>query len=68
MNRIIKIDTDGFVWKIINGNAKEVFNSELFDLYELLDEGSERLIETIDELNLALENGIDIGLEVGYIK
>lgn len=68
MNRIIKIDTDGFVWKIVNGNAKEVFNSELFDLYELLDEGSERLIETIDELNLALENGIDIGIEVGYIK
>ena len=68
MNKIIKIDTDGFVWKIVNGNAKEIFNSELFDLYELLDEGSERLIETIDELNLALENGIDIGIEVGYIK
>ena len=68
MNKIIKIDTDGFAWKIVNGNAKEIFNSELFDLYELLDEGSERLIETIDELNLALENGIDIGIEVGYIK
>ena len=56
-----------FIWLIVTDKAKEIFNADLFQLYTLHDDGTEALIETFEDLNEALENGLDIGVEVGYI-
>lgn len=62
----IKITDDGFVWLVVTEKAKEIFISGLFSLYELHNDSSESLIEGLDQLNLALEQGAVIGIEVGF--
>jgi hypothetical protein len=59
---------EGFAWIIVTDKAKEIFNADLFQLYTLHDDGSEALIETFEDLNKSLENGLDIGIEVGHIS
>lgn len=56
-----------FIWLVVTDKAKEIFSADLFQLYTLHDDGSEALIETFEDLNEALENGLEIGVEVGYI-
>ena len=56
---------DAFVWLFVTNKAKEVFQSGLFEVYTLYDDGSERLCESIDDINDALESGIDLAIEVG---
>lgn len=67
MNKITK---DGFIWLLVTDKAKEIFNSGLFELYRLYDDGSdaEGLIESMDDLNEALEQGMNIGIEVGFLE
>lgn len=57
---------DGFAWKVVTDVAKEIFNSGVFPLYELHDDDSESLISESDHLNEVLENGGEIGIEVGF--
>lgn len=57
-----------FIWLIVTDKAKEIFSADLFQLYTLHDDGSEALIETFEDLNEALENGFEIGVEVGRIS
>jgi hypothetical protein len=57
-----------FVWLVVTDKAKEIFSADLFQLYTLHDDGSEALIETYEDLNKSLENGLDIGIEVGHIS
>jgi len=57
-----------FIWLIVTDKAKEIFNADLFQLYTLHDDGTEALIETFEDLNKSLENGLDIGIEVGRIE
>jgi hypothetical protein len=64
---MVKITNDNFVFKIVTHRAKDIFNSGLFSLYELYDDDTESLIEEIKDLNLALERGNNIGIEVGHI-
>lgn len=59
---------EGFAWLIVTDKAKEIFSSELFELYTLYDDGSEALIENFEDLNVALGNGLDIGIECGHIS
>jgi hypothetical protein len=63
-----KTTADGFVWLIVTDSAKELFSSGALSLYELRDDDSEALIDTYDELNKCLEQGADIGIEVGFLK
>lgn len=56
-----------FIWLIVTDKAKEIFNADLFQIYTLHDDGTEALIETFEDLNEALGNGLDIGVEVGRI-
>lgn len=56
-----------FIWLIVTDKAKEIFNADLFQIYTLHDDGTEALIETFEDLNEALGNGLDIGIEVGRI-
>jgi hypothetical protein len=58
---------DGFVWLIVTNKAKEIYLNGLFELYILHDDESESLVEGFTQLNEALENGLDIGIEVGYL-
>jgi hypothetical protein len=64
----IKVVED-FVWLLITDKAKEVYQSGLFDgaIYVLYGDGSEDACETYEELLIALENGLDIGIEVGHV-
>ena len=65
---MIKVTKDNFVWKIVTHKAKEILASGLFELYVLHDDDSEGLIEDLEDLNLVLEEGRDIGIEVGQIN
>jgi hypothetical protein len=64
----MKVTKDNFVWKIVTNKAKDIFISGLFDLYILFYDDSESFIETFEELNIALENGYNIGIEVGKLE
>ena len=61
------IVVDNFVWLDVTHKAKEVFQSSLFELYELYDDNSESLIQTMEHLNKALESGSGIAIEVGHL-
>ena len=63
----IKI-VEGFVWLVVTDKAKEVWDSDLFELYALYPDGSESLIDDIEDLQVCLEFGLDIGIEVGKIN
>ena len=65
----MKVMKDGFVYKLVSSDkAKDIFSLELFELYVIHDDDSESLIDSIDELNEALENGNEIGIPVGNIN
>lgn len=59
---------NGFVWLPITNKAKEVFASQLFDVYKLHDDGSESLCESYADINDAIEYGIELAIEVGSIE
>lgn len=67
--RTIKITKENqFVWLLVTEKAKEIYLSGLFDLYILHDDDSETLVEGFTQLSEALEFGLDIGIEVGFIS
>ena len=61
----MKITKDNFVWLIVTDNAEEIWDKKIFDLYILYDDDSESLVENYKELVLAIDNGQEIGIEVG---
>lgn len=64
----IKITADGFVWLIVTDSAKELWSSGALTIYRLYDDGTEARIESYDDINAALENGEDIGVEVAPLS
>ena len=58
---------DAFVWLLVTDKAKEVFQSGLFEVYTLHDNGSESLCESYADINDALECGLDLAIEVGQL-
>jgi hypothetical protein len=58
-----------FIWLVVTEKVKTnpLLMHNLFQLYTLHDDGSEALIETFEDLNEALGNGLEIGIEVGRI-
>ena len=68
--KTIKIcESDNFVWKVLTEQeAKDVISNGAFGLYELRDDDSEALISDEDELHEILENGGEVGIEVGFIR
>jgi hypothetical protein len=63
----VKTDKGVFVFLLVTDKAKEVYTSGLFELYKLYDDDSEALVESIEDLNDALEKGVDIGISVGEV-
>jgi hypothetical protein len=68
---------DGFVWLIVTHKAREVWASDLFELFIIYDDGNAVGL-TSDasvcghDIDAALEmvekQGLEIGIEVGYIN
>jgi hypothetical protein len=68
----IKI-VDGFVWFVVTNQAKEVFNTGLFELYVLFKDGSESSVHDFGSIDDAIEfalngDGLEIVIEGGYIN
>lgn len=59
---------DNFVWLVVTEKAKDIFHSGIFELYILYDDETDSLITSYDEINKALENGLDIAIEVGHLR
>lgn len=67
-NNLIVFD-DSFAYLNVTNKAAKIFESKLFDLYELrIDEQVESLIETDSELKECLEKGAIIGIEIGFLN
>lgn len=67
MNRLI-VNGDGFVWLDVTQEAKEIFSSGALELYVLYGDDTESLIESVDEINEALELELTIAVEGGHLK
>lgn len=67
-NNIMKITKDNFVWLIVTDKAEEIWDKNVFDLYILYDDDSEALVENYKQLVTAIDNGLQIGIEVGHIE
>lgn len=63
----IKIVND-FVWLVVTDKAKEIFNSGLFELFVVTDDGGEYEILDHESLNKFLEKGLDIAIEGDYVS
>lgn len=68
MKKIRITKEDQFVWLLVTEKAKEIFLSGLFELYIIYSDDSECLIEGFGQLIEAIEDGQDIGIEVGFIS
>jgi hypothetical protein len=53
---------------MVTDKAKEISSLGLFELYILHADDSETLIENVADLDDALSNGLDIGIEVGRLE
>jgi hypothetical protein len=62
---------DGFVWLIVTHKAREIWASDLFELFIIYDDGSEASVYGygIDTaLEIVEKHGLEIGIEVGYVS
>jgi hypothetical protein len=59
---------DGFVWLIVTDSAKELWSSGALQIFRLYPDGTEALIMDARDLQYALENGEDIGVEIGSLS
>jgi hypothetical protein len=62
----------GFVWLVVTNQAKEVFNTGLFELYVVFKDGTESSVHDFgsieNAIEFALSKGLEIGIEGGYIN
>lgn len=64
----IIICDDGFVWKILSEEeAYKVFDSEVFELYQIHPDGSDSLISEKDGIHETLMYGNYVCIEVGSL-
>lgn len=64
---IIITDDDGFVWLNVTDRARNIWNSGLFELYDVDFSGnSEGLIDNSEDLNSAIERSC-VCIEVGHL-
>lgn len=64
---MIIITDDGFVWLNVTDRARNIWNSGLFELYDVDFIGnSEGLIDNSEDLNSAIERGC-VCIEVGRL-
>ena len=59
---------DNFAWLIVTNKAREIYIYGLFELFILNDDNTETLVEGLSQLVSAINNGLQIGIEVGHIN
>jgi hypothetical protein len=60
---------NNFVYLLIeDSKAKDLFNLGIFDLFILHHDDSESLIESVEDIDMAINSDLAIGIEVGHIK
>lgn len=62
------IIVNGFVWLLVTYKAREVMQSGLFDVYALYDDGSESLCVNQQDITSALDDGLELAIEVGHLN
>lgn len=63
-----KITQEGFAWQIISNDEAIKLFSQGKSLFALYDDESEALIEYDTDLDNAIDNNVQIGIEIGFIK
>lgn len=58
-----------FIWKVITPVAEMVWSGSpfAFEMYVLHEDGSESLILNLASIQEAIANGLEIGIEVGWV-
>ena len=61
---------DGFVWFVVTDKARELWETNLFELFIVFDDGSEASVYGygIDKAIEMAKNGVEIAIEGGYIN
>ena len=61
---------DGFVWFIVTDKARVLWETNLFELFIVFDDGSEASVYGygIDKAIEMAKNGVEIAIEGGYIN
>ena len=59
---------DKFSWWIVTDMAHKIFETDSIPLYVIYEDESESLIESIEELQEAINLNLPIAMELGYIK
>ena len=62
---------DGFVWFVVTDKARELWETNLFELFIVFDDGSEASVYGygIDKaIEMAQKGGVEIAIEGGYIN
>lgn len=62
---------DGFVWFIVTDKARQLWETDLFELFIVFDDGSEASVYGygIDAaIEMAEKHGVEIAIEGGYIN
>tara|TARA_R110000868_G_scaffold9795_1_gene48204 strand:- start:7446 stop:7748 length:303 start_codon:yes stop_codon:yes gene_type:complete len=68
MEKIIKFK-DGFSWLVLTPEqALKSLSNNCFSLYAIFDDETESLIESLDELAEAMEQGTPVGIELGFLE
>lgn len=64
----MKVTNEGFVWLTLEEDqAKKIYKHEIEDIYVLYDDDSEGLVERVEQISEAFENGNHVGIEVGLL-
>jgi hypothetical protein len=56
---------NGIVYLLVTDKSKEIYTSGLFELYILINQNVVTWVDVYSDLDTALEQGYDIGIEVG---
>jgi hypothetical protein len=60
--------TNNFIYLLVeDSKAKDLFNLGLFDLFILHNDDSESLIESVEDIDMAINSDLAIGIEVGHL-
>ncbi len=58
---------DGFLWMIVTHKAIAIFESKLFELYVLCNDGTEFQVDSLIDIDYAKTMGLEIGIEIGLL-
>lgn len=58
-----------FIWKVITPVAEMLWLNcpFAFEMYVLHEDGSESLVHEVEDIQQAIVNGLEIGIEVGWV-